>query len=457
MNTELGPSALAPFSIPETRLRELALEVLAHARTLGASDCVCEASESTGLSITTRKMQVETIENTRDKGLGITVYLDKRRGHSSTSDFSLAAIRQAVQAAYDIARYTAVDEAAGLPDADELESSPVDLDLFHPWNLDTEQAIALAQRAESAAFAVSKQIVNSEGANVHTGCDQFVLANSRGFLGGYPQSRHSLSVSPIARGRGGMQRDDWYSSTRLAGDLAQPEALGRYAAQRALARLAARKLATRQCPVLFEAPVACGLLGNFVQAASGGALYRKASFLVDSLGKKIFADHITIRDDPHIARAMGSGPFDEEGVRGTARDVIASGVLQGYFLSCYSARKLGMKTTGNAGGSHNLTLRSALTRPGDGFEQMLRKLGTGLLVTELIGMGIDYVNGDYSRGASGFWVENGAIAYPVEEITVAGNLRDIFAGIVAIGADTIYRGSKNTGSVLIESLTVGGS
>jgi PmbA protein len=450
-------TAGSPFSIPESRLRELALEVLAHARALGASDCVCEASESTGLSVTTRKMQVETIENTRDKGLGITVYLGQRRGHSSTSDFSLAAIRQAVQAAYDIARHTALDDAAGLPEPEELERHPRDLDLFHPWALDTDQAIALAQRAETAAFAVSKQIVNSEGANVNTGCDQFVLANSRGFLAGYPQSRHSISISPIARGRGGMQRDDWYSSTRIAGELAEPEAVGRYAAQRALARLAARKLGTRQCPVLFEAPVACGLLGNFVQAASGGALYRKASFLVDSLGKKVFPDHITIPEDPFVPRAMGSGPFDEEGVRGHARDVIAGGLLQGYFLSCYSARKLGMKSTGNAGGAHNLRLLSTLTRPEDDFEQMLRKLGTGLLVTELIGMGIDYVNGDYSRGASGFWVENGAIAYPVEEITVAGNLREIFGGIVAVGADTIHRGSRSTGSVLIENLTVGGS
>lgn len=447
----------SPFSISESRLRELALDVLAHARTLGASDCACEASESTGLAITTRKMQVETIENTRDKGLGITIYLDKRRGHSSTSDFSPTAIRQAVQAAYDIARYTAVDEAAGLPDDDELERNPVDLDLFHPWELDSEAAIALAQRAEEAAFAVSKQIVNSEGASVHTGCDQFVLANSRGFLAGYPQSRHSISVAPIARGRGGMQRDDWYTSDRVASRLAQPEAIGRYAAQRALARLQARKLATRQCPVLLEAPVACGLLGNFVQAASGGALYRKASFLVDGLGKKLFPEHVTVREDPFLARAMGSGPFDEEGVRGLARDVVSGGLLAGYFLSCYSARKLGMKSTGNAGGSHNLSLISAHTRPGDDFVAMLRKLGTGLLVTELIGMGVDYVNGDYSRGASGYWVENGAIAYPVEEITVAGNLRSIFSGIAAIGADTVVRGSKSTGSVLIDGLTVGGS
>jgi len=447
----------SPFTITEARLRELALEVLAHARMLGASDCACEASESTGLSVTTRKMLVETIENTRDKGLGITVYVGQRRGHSSTSDFSLVAIRQAVQAAYDIARYTALDDAAGLPDEDELERHPVDLDLFHPWELDTEHAIAIAQRAEEAAFAVSAQIVNSEGANVHTGCDQFVLANSRGFLAGYPQSRHTVAVAPIARGRGGMQRDDWYSSMRTPEQLAPPQAIGRYAAQRTLARLGARKLATRQCPVLLEAPVACGLLGNFVQAASGGALYRKSSFLVDSLGHKLFPDHVTVREDPFIRRGMGSGPFDEEGVRGQARDVVASGVLKGYFLSCYSARKLGMKSTGNAGGSHNLELRSTLTRATDDFEAMLRKLGTGLLVTELIGMGIDYVNGNYSRGASGFWVENGAIAYPVEEITIAGNLRTMFAGIAAIGADTVVRGSKISGSVLIDAMTVGGS
>ncbi len=447
----------SPFLISDARLRELAADVLARARAIGASDCVCEASESTGLSVTTRKMQVETIEHTRDKGLGITIYLGQRRGHSSTSDFSAAAIGQAVQAAYDIARYTAVDEAAGLPEEDELERSPQDLDLYHPWELDSDAAIALARRAEEAAFAVSKQIVNCDGANVHTSNDQFVLANSRGFMAGYPQSRHSLAVTPIARGRGGMQRDDWYSASRLAAELAAPDAIGRYAAQRALARLAARKLATRQCPVLMEAPVACGLLGHFVQAASGGALYRKTSFLVDSLGKELFPRHVTIREDPFVRRGLGSSAFDEEGVRGRARDVVAKGTLEGYFLSCYSARKLGMKSTGNAGGSHNLELRSTLTCAGDDFAAMLRRLGTGLLVTELIGMGVDYVNGDYSRGASGYWVEGGAIAYPVEEITIAGNLRSMFAGIAAVGADTITRGSKRSGSILIEHMTVGGS
>jgi len=447
----------SPFAITDARLRELAQDVLRQAQAIGASDCVCEASESTGLSVTTRKMQVETIEHTRDKGLGITVYLGQRRGHSSTSDFSAAAIRQAVQAAYDIARHTAVDEAAGLPEEEELERSPRELDLFHPWELDTDGAIAIARRAEQAAFSVSKQIVNSEGANVHTGCDQFVLANSRGFLAGYAQSRHSIAVTPIARGRGGMQRDDWYSTAREASHLGAPEAIGEYAARRALARLQGRKLRTRHCPVLMEAPVASGLIGHFVQAASGGALYRKASFLVDGLGKDLFPAHVTIREDPFIRGGMGSSPFDEEGVRGRARDVVAAGTLHGYFLSCYSARKLGMKSTGNAGGSHNLELRSSRTAPGDDLPAMLRRMGTGLLVTELIGMGIDYVNGDYSRGASGFWVENGAIAYPVEEITIAGNLRKMFAGIVAVGADTIVRGSKTCGSILIDSMTVAGS
>jgi PmbA protein len=445
------------FSVSDDRLRELALAALDHAKALGATDASSEVSESVGLSVTTRKMKVETIEHTRDKALAVTVYLGKRRGHASTSDFSPAAVRQAVEAAYNIARFTAEDEAAGLPDDDALERAPRDLDLFHPWDLDTDAAIDIARRCEQAAFAVSPQIVNSEGANVYTSSGHFVLANTRGFVAGYPYSRHSISVAPIAKGGGGMQRDDWYSSTRVPGELATPEAIGEYAARRALARLAARKLATRQCPVLFEAPLACGLLGNFVQAASGAALYRKASFLVDALGQPLFADHVSVREDPFIPRALGSSPFDEEGVRGLQRDVVAGGVLNGYFLSTYSARKLGMKTTGNAGGAHNLELLSTRTAPGDDFAAMLRKLDTGLLVTELIGQGVNYVTGDYSRGATGFWVEGGAIAYPVEEITVAGNLRDMFRRIEAVGTDTVIRGGKRAGSVIVEGMTVGGA
>jgi PmbA protein len=445
------------FSISDDRLRELALDALQHARSLGASDASCEVSESTGLSVTVRKKKVETIEHTRDKGLGVTVYIGQRRGHASTSDFAVDAVRQAVEAAHNIARYTAEDDAAGLPDPDTLQQSPPDLDLFHPWLLEPEEAIRLAKRCEGAAFAVSPQIVNSEGANIYTSSGHFVLANTRGFVGGYPYSRHSISVSPIAKDSKGMQRDDWYSSSRAPAELASPEAVGDYAARRALARLSARKLRTRQCPVLFEAPLACGLLGNFVQAASGGSLYRKASFLVDALGQKIFADHLSLHEDPYLPRGHGSSPFDEEGVRGLERDVVAGGVLQGYFLSTYSARKLGMKSTGNAGGSYNLELKSKLTEPEDDFEVMLRRLRTGLLVTELIGQGVNYVTGDYSRGASGFWVENGRIRYPVEEITVAGSLKDMYRNIVAVGTDQVVRGSKITGSVLIEGMMVGGS
>jgi PmbA protein len=445
------------FSISDDRLTELAQDALKHARSLGASDASCEVSESTGLSVTVRRKNVETIERTRDKGLAVTVYIGQRRGHASTSDFSKGAIRQAVEAAYNIARFTAEDDAAGLPEEDALQRKPPDLDLFHPWLLDTDEAIRLAQRCEKAAFAVSPQIVNSEGANVYTSSGHFVLANTRGFVGGYPYSRHSISVSPIARNHTGMQRDDWYSSSRIHAELASPEAIGDYAARRALARLSARKVRTRQCPVLFEAPLACGLLGNFVQAASGGSLYRKASFLVDALGKKIFADHISLHEDPYIPQGAGSSPFDEEGVRGIKRDVVEHGVLNGYFLSTYSARKLGMKSTGNAGGAYNLELRSATTDVEDDFEVMLRRLGTGLLVTDLIGQGVNYVTGDYSRGASGFWVEKGEIRYPVEEITVAGDLREMFRNIVGVGTDQVIRGSKIAGSVLIEGMTVGGA
>jgi PmbA protein len=276
-------------------------------------------------------------------------------------------------------------------------------------------------------------------------------------MGGYPFSRHTISVAPIAGKGGNMQRDDWYSSMRDPRQLAKPEAIGRYAAERALARLNARQLDTRKCPVLFEAPLAAGLLGAFVQAVSGGALYRKSTFLLDTLGKPVFAPHIQIVEDPHVIGAVGSAPFDEEGVKTQRRDVVKDGVVQGYFLSTYSARKLGMKTTGNSGGSHNLSMTSSLTKSSDNFKAMLKKLDTGLLVTELMGQGVNYVTGDYSRGASGYWVEKGVIQYPVEEITIAGNMKDMLAQIVAIGADTLIRGTKQTGSVLIESMTVAGN
>ncbi|MFO0152101.1 MAG: metalloprotease PmbA [Burkholderiales bacterium] len=445
------------FPHTQDQLAELVSEVLKVARQRGASDCAAEVSEGSGLSVSVRKGQVETIEQNRDKGLGVTVYLGQRKGHASTSDFSRKALHDTVQAALDIARYTAEDECAGLPDADVIERAPRDLDLFHPWPIQAPEAIALARRAEASAFAVAPAISNSEGASVTAQHSQFMLANSRGFLGGYPYSRHSLWVAPIAKQGQDMQRDDWYSSERDSARLADPEALGRYAAQRALARLGARKLSTRTCPVLFEAPLATGLLGSLVQALSGGALYRRSSFLLDSLGQQVLASHVNLEENPNLRGASGSAPFDEEGVRTQARQVVRRGVIQGYFLSSYSARKLGMKTTGNAGGSHNLRLSSESTAPGDDFAAMLKRMGTGLLVTELMGQGVNYVTGDYSRGASGYWVENGVIAYPVEEVTIAGNLKQMLQQIVEIGSDEIVSCTKKKGSILIESMKLAGN
>jgi len=312
-------------------------------------------------------------------------------------------------------------------------------------------------QCEAAALKTSRRITNSEGAAVSAQQSHFFSAHTRGFRGGYASSRHSISVAPIAGQGEHMQRDAWYSSMRDANELASPEAVGRYAAERALSRLGSRKIATTECPVLFESPLAAGLLGAYVQATSGGALYRKSSCLLDSLGRQVFPAHIDITEDPDVRKGKGSSPFDEEGVATRARRVVEGGVVGGYFLSTYSARKLGMRTTGNAGGSHNLSLTSRLTRPGDDLDEMLRKLGTGLFVIELMGQGVNYVTGDYSRGASGFWVENGQIAFPVHEITIAGNLKDMFMGIEAVGADVYNMGAKSIGSVLINKMKVAGS
>jgi PmbA protein len=444
------------FPHTQDELKEIASDILRHAKSLGGTDAATEISEGDGLSVSVRRGEVETIEHNRDKMVGVTVFIGKKRGNASTSDFTSAALKDTVAAAYNIARFTAEDSAAGLAEEELLEKAPRDLDLYHPWDIDAEEAAELARRAEDAAFAVDKRIQNSEGASVSAQHSQFVLATSRGFMGGYPYSRHYVACAPIAGSGRDMQRDDWYTSKRNAAELANPEDIGRYAAHRALARLGARGLDTRKCRVMFEAPLAAGILGAFVQAVSGGALYRKTTFLVDSLGKPVFAPHIQVLEDPHVVGGMGSAPFDEEGVRTQRRHVVEDGVVRGYFLSTYSARKLGMKTTGNAGGSHNLSLRSSLTQPGDDFEAMLRKLGTGLLLTELMGQGVNYVTGDYSRGASGFWVENGKIQYPVEEITVASTLQEMFRHIEAIGSDTVVRGNKEIGSVLIEKMTIAG-
>jgi len=444
------------FTYAPAQLEEFAQAVLAAARRAGASACECEVSEGYGLSVTVRKDEPETIEHNRDKGIGVTVYCGERprarRGHASTSDFSAAAIASTVEAAAAIARKTAVDDCAGLPDAGALARAPRSLDLFHPWSLGTEEAVRIARRTERAAFSLSPQIRNSEGASVSAQHSQFVFANSLGFMHGFPTSRHTLWLSVIAEARGLMQRDDWYSAAREPGKVAAPEALGAYAGRRALARLGARKIATCQVPVLFEAPVAAGLIGSFVSAASGGNLYRKSSFLVDALGKEVFARGVSIEERPHEPRALASAPFDEEGVATRRRDVVRAGVLEGYFLGSYSARKLGLQSTASAGGAHNLVVSS----DGPELPGMLKKMGRGLFVTELLGHGTNLLTGDYSRGAAGFWVENGEIAYPVEEITVAGNLKDMFRGIVSVGADRVVRGAYNCGSILIGNMTVAG-
>ncbi len=452
------------FTYAPAQLEEFAQSVLAAARRAGASACECEVSEGYGLSVTVRKDEPETIEHNRDKGIGITVYFGERpnarRGHASSSDFSAAALASAAEAAAAIARKTAVDDCAGPPDPQELARAPdpdkPGLDLFHPWNLGTAEAIRIARRTERAAFALSPKIGNSEGASVSAQHSQFVFANSLGFMRGFPTSRHTLSLSVIAEDAGLMQRDDWYSAARVPGELAKAEALGEYAGRRALARLGARKIATRQAPVLFEAPAAIGLIGSFVSAASGGSLYRKSSFLVDALGKPVFAKGISIEERPHEPRALASSPFDEEGVATRRRSVVRNGVLEGYFLGSYSARKLGLKSTGSAGGNHNLVVAGGGSHAGPGLPGMLKKLGRGLLVTDMLGYGVNLLTGDYSRGASGYWVENGEIAFPVEEITVAGNLRDMFRGIAAVGSDVVVRGAYRCGSILVDNMTIAG-
>ena len=450
-------SALSGFSHSRAQFEHLVDSAIAHAKHLGATDAAAEASEGCGLSVSVRKGELENVERNRDKSLGITVYVGQRRGSASTSDFSQAAIERTVQAAFDIARFTAEDPFAALPDEGLIAREHRDLDLFHPWAINSAGATELALRCEAAAMSTDKQITNSEGASVSAQQSHFFSAHTHGFRGGYASSRHSLSVAPIAGKGDDMQRDYWYSSMRHAGDLASPEAVGRYAAQRALSRLHSRKLATTSCPVLFESPLAAGLLGGLVHALSGGALYRQSSFLMDSLGKKVAAKHLQVSEDPFVLRGKGSSPFDEEGVKVQPRQVLRSGQVEGYFLSSYSARKLGMQTTGNAGGSHNLVMTSSLTRPSDDLDAMLRKLGTGLFVIELMGQGINYVTGDYSRGASGFWVENGQIAYPVQEITIAGNLKDMLLGIEAVGSDAYTYGGKTVGSVLINRMKVAGA
>lgn len=445
------------FTYSDTQLREFAQTVLDHARALGAAGCECDVSEGFGLSVSVRKGAIDTLEHNRDKGLGVSVHFGERpqvkRGHASTSDFSPVALRQTVEAAVSIARHTAEDDCAGLPEPALLARSIPDLDLYHPWRITPVDAIEVAKRCEAAAFALSPKLKNTEGTSLSAQHSQFIFANSLGFMAGYPTSRHSLGCSMIAEEKGQMQRDDWYSSARVPARVAEPRALGRYAGERALARLRARKIATCQAPVLFEAPLAGGLIGHFVSAVSGGSLYRKSTFLLDSLGKAAFSANVCIDERPHERQGMASAPFDDEGVAAQSRAVVKDGVVEGYFLGTYSARKLGMQSTGSAGGNHNLVVR-----PGTlDLRALLKKMQRGLLVTELLGHGINLITGDYSRGAAGYWVESGEIQYPVEEITIAGNLATMFKSIVEVGNDVLARGSRESGSILVENMTIAGN
>ena len=441
------------FSYPFTMLQKIARDVLDYARKGGASACETDISDGFGQNVTVRRGEVETIEYNRDKGLSVTVYIGQKRGHASTSDFSTQAVSDTVTAALSIAAHTAADDCSGLADPDLLAREFPDLDLYFPWDLPVEQAIQLAQACEAAAFAVDKRITNSEGASVSLNESQFVYANSLGFMGGYPGSRHSVSCAVIASQNETMQRDYWYSAVRDAADLEQAESVGKKAGMRSVARLGARKIATCEVPVLFEAPIASSLIGHFVGAVSGGSLYRKSSFLLDSIGQQVFAPDIQIRELPRLKKGLASGAFDDEGVATHERKVIENGVVQGYFLSSYSARKLGLRTTGNAGGNHNLILDNGAALE---FSALLKKMGKGLLVTELLGHGVNAVTGDYSRGAAGYWVEGGEIRHAVEEVTIAGNLKDMLLGITAVGNDVVVRGSKQCGSLLIDRMTVAG-
>jgi len=440
------------FSHTGDQLSQIAKDLLDYAAKRGASAAEVDVTEGTGQTVTVRQGAVETIEYNRDKGIGVTVYIGKQRGHASTTDFSPQAVRDTVDAALSIARFTAADECSGLADEDMLAREFPDLDLWHPWALPVERAIELAKSCEEAGFAVDKRLTNSEGATVSTQGSHFVYGNTHGFLAGYPSSRHGVWCALVAGKNDEMQRDDWYETSRDSGALPEPAAVGRRAGERAVRRLAARKIRTTQAPVLFEAPIASSLLGHFVSAVSGGNLYRKSSFLLDSAGQAVFAPLVNISEQPHVRGGLASAAFDEEGVATQPREVVKDGIVQGYFLSSYSARKLGLRSTGNAGGNHNLWLRDT----GQDFEEMLAAMGTGLLVTELLGQGVNAVTGDYSRGAAGFWVERGEIAYPVQEITIAGNLKEMFRAIAAVGTDVVRRGSRYCGSVLIERMTIAG-
>lgn len=433
-------------------LKTIVQSILDEARQQGATAAEAGLNRESGLSVTARMGEVETIEHHNDQGLGVTVYFGQRKGSASSTDMSPAAIKETVSAACSIARHTSEDEYAGLPDKEQLATEFPNLELNHPWALSVDEAIALAVNCEAAALSYHPDITNSEGATINTHQGVRVMGNSLGFLQGNVTTRHSISCSVVAERCDSMQRDYWYSVDRNAKNLEDAAAIGRKAGERTIRRLNARRLTTRQCPVLYCPEVAGGLLGSLIGAISGSSLYRKSTFLLDALDTRIFPEFIRIHEQPLLKGALGSSAYDGEGVVTQTRDIVSNGILRGYVLGTYSARKLGMQSTGNAGGVHNLTI----TPGSNDFQAMLKVMDTGLLVTELIGQGVNMINGNYSRGAAGFWVERGEIQYPVEEITIAGNLKDMYQHIVAVGNDVDLRGNIRTGSILIEQMSIAG-
>lgn len=436
----------------QAQLQQMVEDLLTEAKKQGASASEAAVSIDAGLSVNVRMGEVETIEHTRDQGLGVTVYLGQRKGSASTSDFSREAIRDTVKAACNIARYTSEDDCAGLADKELMAQDTPDLDLYHPWNIDVEGAVDLGKECEAAALDLDAQITNSEGAGINSHNGLQVYGNSHGFIGGFPSSRHSLSCSVIGQQGDSMQRDYWYTVGRKSENMESAVSVGKKAGERTLARLGARKITTRKAPIIFQSDVAVSLLRALLGAISGSSLYRQASFLLDHLGSQIFPDFVHIHENPLLRGGLASSPFDSEGVATAAKSIVEDGVLQSYILGSYSARKLGMQTTGNAGGVRNLAID-----PGElDLNGLLKEMDTGLLVTEMMGQGTNMVTGDYSRGAAGFWVENGEIQYPVEEITIAGNMKQMFSQLVAVGKDEELRSSIRTGSWLIESMTIAG-
>ncbi len=428
-------------------------QVLAHAKQLGASSAEASMNRTRGLSVETRHGEVETVEFNQDGGLGISVYVGKRKGSASTADLSPAALKRTVEAAIDIARYTSEDPCAGVADAEWLEFTPPDLDLYHPADVSTAEAIARCVAAEEAAFAVDARITNSDGASFSSHQGLKVYGNSHGQLVGYPSSRHSLSCSVIGEAGDDMQRDYSYTVGRRIEDLAAAKQIGREAAIETVSRLNSRKLDTQKVPVIFRADIASSLFGHLVSAISGGSIYRKSSFLLDRVGTQVLPSNISILEQPHLLRGLASTPFDGEGVKAHEREIVTGGVLNTYITTSYSGRKLGMPSTGHAGGIHNWLV----SHSDADLAQLLRDMGTGLLVTELMGQGVNGVTGDYSRGAAGFWVQNGEIQYPVSEITIAGNLKEMLLGIAAVGRDVDRRGGVLTGSVLLSQMQIAGN